>query len=148
MTNFPKIKFSINVHTHGGYFMWSPGAYSTNPRTTLPPPNIGIENYFYEVSETILSHIKDSRDTVILPDRTGPTSDTLYSAAGSSIDEQWYNHGIIAYLFEAGAQRIVVNPDTGAIQRRDVGFQPCFGGPGTSGSAWARAAARSASPTR
>ena len=134
VTNFPKIKFSINVHTHGGYFMWSPGAYSTNPRTTLPAPNIGIENYFFQVSETILSHIKDSRDTVIPPDRTGPMSDTLYSAAGNSIDEQWYNHGIIAYLFEAGAQRFVVNPDTGAIQRRDVGFQPCFGGPGTSGS--------------
>ena len=134
VTTFPKIKFSINVHTHGGYFMWSPGAYSTNPRTTLPAPNIGIENYFFQVSETILSHIKDSRDTVIPPDRTGPMSDTLYSAAGNSIDEQWYNHGIIAYLFEAGAQRFVVNPDTGAIQRRDVGFQPCFGGPGTSGS--------------
>ena len=62
------------------------------------------------------------------------SSDTLYSAAGNSVDEQWYNQGIIAYLFEAGAQRIVGEPDTGAIQRRDVGFQPCFGGPGTSGS--------------
>ena len=68
------------------------------------------------------------------PTARARSSDTLYSAAGNSVDEQWYNHGIIAYLFEAGAQRIVGEPDTGAIQRRDVGFQPCFGGPGTSGS--------------
>jgi hypothetical protein len=131
---FPKIKFSINVHTHGGYFMWSPGAYKSENRETLPAPNIGIEKYFFDVSETILSHIEDSRGTVIPPDRTGPMSDTLYSAAGNSIDEQWYKRGIIAYLFEAGAERFVVNPTTGAVTRRSVGFQPCFGGPGTSGS--------------
>jgi len=134
VSTFPKIKFSINIHTHGGYFMWAPGAYkSDGSRETLPPPNIGIERYFYDVSETILSHIADSRDTVLIPDRVGPASDTLYSMAGGSIDEQYYNHGVIAYLFEAGAQRTVINPTTGAIQRRDVGFQPCFGGPGSQG---------------
>ncbi|RKQ93513.1 chitobiase/beta-hexosaminidase-like protein [Solirubrobacter pauli] len=130
---FPKIKFAINIHTHGGYFMWAPGAYKSQNRETLPAPNIGIEKYFFQVSETILSHIADSRDTVLLPERTGPIADVLYSAAGNSADDQWYRKGIISYSFEAGAQRMTVNPTTGAISRRDVGFQPCFGGPGTHG---------------
>ena len=29
---FPKIKFAINIHTHGGYFMWAPGAYKSQGR--------------------------------------------------------------------------------------------------------------------
>jgi len=131
--NFPKIKFAINIHTHGGYFMWAPGAYKQAGRETLPAPNIGIEKYFFDVSETILSHIKDYRNTVILPERTGPIADVLYSAAGNSADDQWYRKGIIAYSFEAGAERMSVNQNTGAITRTSVGFQPCFGGPGTQG---------------
>jgi hypothetical protein len=114
--------------------MWAPGAYKSQGRETLPAPNIGIEKYFFDVSETILSHIKSSRGTVIPPDRTGPIADVLYSAAGNSADDQWYRRGIIAYSFEAGAERFVVNPETGAITRRSVNFQPCFGGPGTQGS--------------
>ena len=123
---FPKIKFAINIHTHGGYFMWAPGAYKSQGRETLPAPNIGIENYFFDVADTILSHIKSSRNTVILPQRTGPIADVLYSAGGNSADEQYYARGIFAYSFEAGAQRIAVNPTTGAITRTNVGFQPCF----------------------
>ncbi|MDA0183242.1 M14 family zinc carboxypeptidase [Solirubrobacter phytolaccae] len=130
---FPKIKFAINIHTHGGYFMWAPGAYKPGTREPLPSVNIGVEQYFFQVSETILSHIADSRDTVLLPERTGPISEVLYSAAGNSADDQYYRKGIISYSFEAGAQRMTVNPTTGAISRRDVGFQPCFGGPGTHG---------------
>jgi hypothetical protein len=130
---FPKIKFAINIHTHGGYFMWAPGAYKSAGRETLPAPNIGIEKYFFDVSETILSHIKSTRGTVVLPQRTGPIADVLYSAAGNSADDQYYRRGIIAYSFEAGAQRISVNPTTGAISKTNVGFQPCFGGPGTNG---------------
>ena len=82
------------------------------------------------------------RGTVILPQRTGPIADALYSAAGNSADENWYKRGIIAYSFEAGAQRITVNPTTGAITRQAVGFQPCFGGPGTTA-----ARARRCNPT-
>ena len=128
---FQGIKFANNIHTHGGYFMWAPGAYISQGRVTLPAPNIGIEKYFFKVADTILSHIKSSRGTVILPQRTGPIADALYSAAGNSADENWYKRGIIAYSFEAGAQRITVNPTTGAITRTAVGFQPCFAGPGT-----------------
>ena len=31
----------------------------------------------------------------------------LYSAAGNSADEHWYNRGVIAYSFETGADRYV-----------------------------------------
>ena len=100
---------------------------------TLPAPNIGIEQYFFEVSDDVLSQIKSSRNTAILPQRTGPIADVLYSAAGNSADDMYYRKGIIGYSFEAGAQRITVNPTTGAIPAADVGFQPCFAGPGTDG---------------
>ena len=130
---FKGIKFANNIHTHGGYFMWAPGAYIANGRVTLPAPNIGVEKYFFEVADTILSHIRSSRNTAILPQRVGPIADVLYSAAGNSADENFYKRGIIAYSFEAGAQRIAVNPTTGAISRTNVGFQPCFAGPGTQG---------------
>ena len=113
--------------------MWAPGAYKDAGRETLPAPNIGIENYFFEVADTILSHIRSSRNTAILPQRVGPIADTLYSAAGNSSDEGYYKRGIIGYSFEAGAQRITVNETTGAISRTAVGFQPCFAGPGTNG---------------
>src|SRR3954447_19299044 len=130
---FPKVKFGMNLHTYGGYFMWAPGAYIAAGRKTLPAPNIGIEQYFFEVSEDVLSHIKSSRNTVILPQRTGPIADVLYSAAGNSADDMYYRKGLIGYSFEAGAQRITVNPTTGGITRTQVGFQPCFAGPGTQG---------------
>ena len=58
-------------------------------RVTLPAPNIGIEKYFFEVAETILvAHQVARANTVILPQRTGPIADVLYSAAGNSADEQ------------------------------------------------------------
>jgi hypothetical protein len=43
------------------------------------------------------------RNTAILPARTGPIADVLYSAGGNSADEHWYNRGVIAYSFETGA---------------------------------------------
>ena len=67
--------------------MWAPGAYKSAGRVTLPAPNIGIERYFFEVADTILSHIRSSRNTAILPQRTGPIADVLYSAAGNSADD-------------------------------------------------------------
>ena len=44
---------------------------------------------------------------MILPERTGPIADVLYSAAGNSADEHWYNRDMIAYSFETGADRYV-----------------------------------------
>ena len=97
-----------NIHSFGGYFMWAPGSYKNDGfRTTAPAPNIGIENYFFEAGEKILQRIKDVRGTVILPERTGPIADVLYSAAGNSADDGWYRKGIIAYSFETGADRIL-----------------------------------------
>ena len=129
---FPNIKFMNNIHSYGGYFMWAPGSYKNDGfRTTAPAPNIGIEKYFFEAGEKILKRIKDYRGTVILPERTGPIADVLYSAAGNSADDGWYRKGIIAYSFETGADRIL-NTTTGTGQTQ-VGFQPCFGAVGTGG---------------
>ena len=65
--------------------------------------NIGIEKYFFEAGDRILNRIKEHRNTAILPERTGPIADVLYSAAGNSADEHWYNRDVIAYSFETGA---------------------------------------------
>ena len=102
---FPNIKFANNIHSYGGYFMWAPGSYIGAGRVTAPAPNIGIEKYFFEAGEKILARIKEHRNTVILPERTGPIADVLYSAAGNSADDQWYRKGIISYSFETGADR-------------------------------------------
>jgi Zinc carboxypeptidase/Chitobiase/beta-hexosaminidase C-terminal domain len=130
---FPNIKFANNVHSYGGYFMWAPGSYIGNGRVTAPAPNIGIEKYFFDAGEKVLARIKEHRGTVILPERTGPIADVLYSAAGNSADENYYRRGIIAYSFETGANRFITNPTTGAVSQIETGFQPCFAGTGTGG---------------
>ena len=65
--------------------------------------NIGVEKYFFAAGDRILNRIKEVRNTAILPERTGPIADVLYSAAGNSADEHWYNRDVIAYSFETGA---------------------------------------------
>jgi hypothetical protein len=103
---FPNIKFSNNIHSFGGYFMWAPGTYLPDRgEGAAVHANIGVEKYFFEAGDQILNRIKETRNTVILPERTGPIADVLYSAAGNSADEHWYNRGVIAYSFETGADR-------------------------------------------
>jgi hypothetical protein len=117
----PNIKFAMNIHSYGGYFMWPPGAYNEN-RETLPRPTAGEEAYFWQASELILDEIKKYRGTVILPSRTGPIPDVLYSAAGNSADALWYNYGIFAWDFEVGAD--IWDPES--KKWKAVGFQPDF----------------------
>jgi hypothetical protein len=105
---FKNIKFSNNIHSFGGYFMWAPGTYLPNrDEGDAVHANIGVEKYFFTAGDQILNRIKDVRGTVILPERTGPIADVLYSAAGNSADEHYYVSGQIAYSFETGADRYV-----------------------------------------
>ncbi|WP_169947980.1 M14 family metallopeptidase [Microbispora sp. H11081] len=119
---FPNIKFAMNTHSYGGYFMWPPGAYKTAGRETLPRTDLGTEEYFWNASNHILSAVQGWRGTAIWPGRTGPVVDVLYSAAGNSADEFWYNKGIIGWDFEVGADIY----DQATKQYRAVGFQPPF----------------------
>lgn len=118
---FPNIAYAMNTHSYGGYFMWAPGSYDPD-RTTLPYPDFGTEEYFWEASEHILSTIQDWRGTAIWPGRTGPVIDVLYSAGGNSADEHYYEEGIYAWNFEVGADLW----DEEAGRWRAVGFQPPF----------------------
>jgi hypothetical protein len=103
---FSNIKFSNNIHSFGGYFMWAPGTYLPDRgEGDAVHANIGVEKYFFEAGDQILNRIKEHRNTVILPERTGPIADVLYSAGGNSADEHWYVRGTIAYSFETGADR-------------------------------------------
>ena len=88
--NFPNIRFSMNLHSSGNYFMWSPGSYSLPGRITLPRPTVGQEAFFYAASNRMLSEIKRYRNMAVTPARTGPICDVLYSAAGNSGDRLWY----------------------------------------------------------
>ncbi|QUX24667.1 MULTISPECIES: M14 family metallopeptidase [Nocardiopsis] len=96
------IDFSMNIHSSGDYFMWSPGAYIAEGRVPTPRPTAMQEAYFWESSADILGAIKEHRGTVVTPARTGPIIDVLYSAAGNSGDHLWYENGIFAWNFELG----------------------------------------------
>ena len=129
---FKNIKFSNNIHSFGGYFMWAPGAYLPDRgEGDEVHANIGVEKYFFEAGDRILNRIKEQRNTVILPERTGPIADVLYSAAGNSADEHWYNRGTIAYSFETGADLFVnttlnVASAAGAMRGSGPANRTCF----------------------
>ncbi|MFI6265641.1 M14 family metallopeptidase [Micromonospora sp. NPDC051006] len=98
----PNIKFSMNLHSSGNYFMWSPGAYALPDRISAPRPTLAEESAFWGASSRILTAIKQHRNMAVTPARTGPISDVLYSAAGNSGDMLWYKYGIYAWNFEVG----------------------------------------------
>jgi hypothetical protein len=116
------IRFAMNVHSYGGYFMWPPGAYAMPGRITLPRPSTEEEALFLASAKRIVGAISSSRGTVTWPSRTGPVADVLYSAAGNSADQLYYELGIVAWNFEVGNDRW--NPATGEWE--GVGFQPPF----------------------
>ncbi|WP_199564937.1 M14 family zinc carboxypeptidase [Spongiactinospora rosea] len=119
---FRNIKFALNVHSYGGYFMWPPGSYKLDGRVTLPRPTPEQEAYFLRSARTIEEAIAAERGTVTWPQKTGPVTDVLYSAAGNSADELWYDFGIFGWDFEVGND--IYDAATGRWQ--PVGFQPPF----------------------
>jgi hypothetical protein len=110
------------VHSYGGYFMWSPGAYKVPGRITLPRPSIEEAAYFLSSAKRIVGAIASERGTVTWPSQTGPVADVLYSAAGNSADHLYYELGITAWNFEVGND--LWNPET--AEWEGVGFQPPF----------------------
>ncbi|WP_433535318.1 M14 family zinc carboxypeptidase [Micromonospora sp. CA-249363] len=118
----PNIRFAMNVHSYGGYFMWPPGAYRADGRITLPRPSIDESTLFLDSARRIVGAIAQERGTVTWPSQTGPVADVLYSAAGNSADQLYYELGIFAWDFEVGNDRW--NAATGEWE--GVGFQPPF----------------------
>ncbi|MEV0618949.1 M14 family metallopeptidase [Nonomuraea sp. NPDC050404] len=119
---YRNIRFAMNVHSYGGYFMWPPGAYKLDGRVTLPRPTPQEEAYFLRSARTIEQAIAAERGTVVWPQQTGPVTDVLYSAAGNSADELWYDYDVYGWDFEVGAD--LWNPATRTWE--GVGFQPPF----------------------
>ena len=120
-STYRNIKFAMNVHSSGGYFMWPPGAYKPTTREPLPYPPYGTLNYFDQTASQVLDRIYNFRHTAVLPQQTGPVLDVLYSAAGNSADEAYYNHGIIGYDFEIGASKVLADGSSVG-----TGFQPPY----------------------
>jgi len=118
----PNIKYAMNVHSYGGFFMWPPGAYKFDGRITLPRPSIQESAEFLSAAQQIVSAISGYRGTVTWPQRTGPVADVLYSAAGNSADELYYQQGIFAWDFEVG--NFTWNP--ASQQWEGPGFQPPY----------------------
>ncbi len=112
----------MNVHSYGGYFMWPPGAYKAKGRITLPRPTIEESAQFLDAAKHIVSAIASERGTVTWPAQTGPVADVLYSAAGNSADELYYEDGIYAWDFEVGNDKW----NKAAQQWEGVGFQPPY----------------------
>ena len=100
----PNLKFSMNLHSSGNYFMWSPGAYRVPGRISAPRPTLAEESFFWGASTRILTAIKRHRNMAVTPARTGPISDVLYSAAGNSGDMLWYKYHLYAWNFEVGTE--------------------------------------------
>jgi hypothetical protein len=119
---YRNIKFAMNVHSYGGYFMWPPGAYKLDGRVTLPRPTDAQLDFFLDSAKTIEQGIAAERGTVTWPQQTGPVTDVLYSAAGNSADELWYDLGVFGWDFEVGNN--IWNAET--KQWDEVGFQPPF----------------------
>ncbi|WP_131105914.1 M14 family zinc carboxypeptidase [Ornithinimicrobium sufpigmenti] len=119
---YDNITHSMNVHSYGGYFMWSPGAYKMPGREPLPMPPAEDLEMFFDASQRIIAAISQHRGTVTWPANTGPIIDTLYSAGGNSADHMYYVHDIVAYNFEVGND--LWNPETERWE--GVGFQPPF----------------------
>lgn len=118
----PNLKYAMNVHSYGGAFMWPPGAYKLDGRISLPRPSIEESAHFLASARQIVTAISAYRGTVTWPAFTGPLADVLYSAAGNSADQLYYEQGIFAWDFEIGS--FIWNPT--AQEWEGVGFQPPY----------------------
>jgi hypothetical protein len=126
-STFPNIRFALDVRSSEGAVTVPPGA-EKGDGTRLPDPGYGAQTYFAQVASAIAARVHRYRNTAILPNRAGPMVDVLGSAAGNSVDEAYYNHGIAAFELDMGVRRTL--PGGSSIA---TGVQPCFGAVGTGG---------------
>ena len=99
----------------------APGLLHPEARDAAVPADYGTLNFFDQTASHVLDRHHRPPQTAILPQKTGPVIDVLYSAAGNRADEAWYVNGIVGYDFEIG--------DSKGYQRQlqGTGFQPCYG---------------------
>src|SRR5690606_7819781 len=69
--NNPNIRFSMNLHSSGNYFMWSPGAYATPGRISAPRPTLAGGSLFWGGAARLRSEIKRGRGGAVRPARAG-----------------------------------------------------------------------------
>lgn len=118
---FGNIRFLLNVHSVGGYFMWPPDSYEQPGRQTLPPLTQAEEDWVWAAASTILSRVQEHRGTALWPSRTGAGIDVWeYPTPGTSNDEQWYNQHIYTFYAEVG---VPIRSGDGWIV---MDFQPDF----------------------
>jgi len=93
-----------------------------------PVPVEGWTEELWAAARKTITAIKNYRGTVVTADRTGSVIDVLYSAAGNSSDEGWYNKNVIAYDFECGVR--LFSPTSTNNSGNDPGFTPNFASEG------------------
>ena len=97
-SKYPNIKFAMNMHSYGGYFMWPPGAYKAAARRCRPP--YGTEN------SSTRRRPRSERSTATAvrrsPGATGPVR-TSCTRPPVTAPTSHYNRGIIGWDFEVGA---------------------------------------------
>ena len=113
----PNIKFAMNVHSYGGYFMWPPGAYKADGRITLPRPSIDESTLFLASARRIVGAIA-GRARAPSPGRRTPARSPTCSTRRPATPptSSTTNTGIFAWDFEIGNDSW--NPTTQAVGGR------------------------------
>ncbi|MBB4663336.1 M14 family zinc carboxypeptidase [Conexibacter arvalis] len=127
LSTFPNIRFAADVRASGGTVTWSPGAYASSGRVTLPRPPWLTQRYLDDLAGRIASRVARSRGTALVPTDVGAATEVLGSRAGNLVDEAHYAHGVLALGIEVGVDRMDASG-----RRTPVGRIPAFtteGGP-------------------
>ena len=116
---FKNIKFSNNIHSFGGYFMWAPGTYLPDRgEGQAVHANIGVEKYFFEAGDRILNRIKEVREYGDPAGADRPDRGRALLGGRQQRRRALVQPRLIAYSFETGADRSVNRADALACRGR------------------------------